>query len=219
MRNASFVLFVAALAGCQFSQNRYLGRAVSPDELMGSWRATDFAITSLSAVGVRNHLSVEEHTLVLSADGSCRIRTIMNMPVLEPPDYRTYDTGCRWRLGDVGHQALQLDLKPAPPAGSPYYYFAEEAGQLLLWQYAADPDAWRYMEFEKIVAPETRLHPARHLPGSGTLRFPRAFHSHGQPIWSRAKSSDSSTLRRPTTSAGTDHRSRQRARKKIADSN
>jgi hypothetical protein len=152
MRHLPLVLFVMILAGCQFSENRYLDRAVKADELVGSWRATEFAIKSLRDVGVNDHLTVQEHTMVLRADGSCAIRTVMNLPVFEAADYRTYDTGCRWRLGNVGHQALHFDLLPAPPAGSPYYYFDEEDGRLLLWQYATDPDAWRYMEFEKTVA-------------------------------------------------------------------
>jgi hypothetical protein len=58
-------------------------------------------------------------------------------------------TGCRWRLGNIGHQALELDLTPPPANGSPYFYFAEDGGRLLLWFYATDPDAWRYLEFEK----------------------------------------------------------------------
>jgi hypothetical protein len=149
MRHAALVLFVAIVAGCQFSENRYLDRAVRSEELVGSWRATAFAIKSLRDVGVREHLTVQEHTLVLRADGSCSVRTIMNMPVLDAPDYRTYEIGCRWRLGAVGHQALVFDLTPAPASGSPHFYFADEDGQLILWQYATDPDAWRYMEFEK----------------------------------------------------------------------
>jgi len=144
-----FLVCLAIAAGCQFSENRYLDRPVRSDELVGNWRATEFAIKSLRDVGVRNHLAVHEHTLVLRADGSCSIRTIMNMPVFEAADYRTYETGCRWRLGHVGHQALQFDLTPVPAGGSPYYFFDEEDGRLLLWQYATDPDAWRYMEFEK----------------------------------------------------------------------
>jgi hypothetical protein len=28
-----------------------------------------------------------------------------------------------------------------------FYYFAEENGVLHMWQYAGDPDAWKYMEF------------------------------------------------------------------------
>ena len=66
-------------------------------------------------------------------------------------DYHAYKSGCRWKVGDVGHQALEFELTPMP-AVTPYYYFAEEEGKLLLWQYATDPDAWRYMEFERVAA-------------------------------------------------------------------
>jgi hypothetical protein len=149
MRRIALTVFVVAAVGCQFSENRYLTREVRPDELVGTWRATEFAIKSLRDLGVDDHLTVNEHAIVLRADGSCSIRTIMNLPIDGPADYRTYDSGCRWRLGNVGHQALEFDLTPVPEVGGPYYYFAEEGGRLLLWQYAADPDAWRYMEFEK----------------------------------------------------------------------
>lgn len=150
MRRVAFLVLAALAAGCQFSENRYLARTVRSEEVVGSWRATEFAIKSLRDVGVTSHLAMEDHTLVLRADGSCSVRTIMNMPVFDTADYRTYDTGCRWRLRNVGHQSLQLDLIPTPSLASPYYYFAEEKGSLLLWQYATDPDAWRYMEFEKV---------------------------------------------------------------------
>lgn len=148
--SVALVPFMAMLAACQFSENRYLAREVRSTEVVGNWRATELAIKSLRDVGVRDHLTVREHTIELRADGSCALRTIMNMPPLEDADYRTYDTGCKWSLGgEVGRQVLQFDLKPAPSVGPLYYYFAEEDGRLLLWQYAADPDAWRYMEFEK----------------------------------------------------------------------
>jgi hypothetical protein len=149
MRSAVLILLAATSAGCQFSENRYLARTVNPRELVGTWRATEFAIKSLRDVGVRDHLAVQDHTLTLRADGSCAIRTIMNMPVWEAADYRTYDTGCRWRLTDGHPQSLTFALTPEPSGGSPYYYFDEENGQLLLWQFATDPDAWRYMEFSR----------------------------------------------------------------------
>jgi len=104
---------------------------------------------SLRDIGVRENLSTKEHKLILRADGTCSVRTIMNMPVIGTADYRAYESGCRWKIGDVGHQALQLELIRTPVAGTPYYYFAEEGGKLFIWQYAADPDAWRYMEFER----------------------------------------------------------------------
>jgi hypothetical protein len=149
MRRVGFLVLLAITAGCQFSENRYLARTVRSDELVGRWRATEFAIKSLRDAGVTDHLAVQEHTLVLRADGSCSIAMIVNLPVQGAADYRTYATGCRWRLGQTGHQALQFDLTPVPPTGSPYFYFDEQDGRLLLWQYATDPDAWRYMEFEK----------------------------------------------------------------------
>ena len=120
---------LALATGCQFSENRYLARTVRSEELVGNWRATDFAIKSLRDVGVTSHLTVEDHTLVLRADGSCLIRTFMKISASDTADYRTYDTGCRWRLGEVGHQALQFEPMPLPPAGSPYYYFDEKDGR------------------------------------------------------------------------------------------
>ena len=152
MRHLALLPFLAILAGCQFSENRYLTRPVKPGELVGTWRATEFAIKSLRDVGVREHLTVQEHTLVLRPDGSCSIQTVMNMPgfLSEAADYRTYETGCRWRLGgEVATRALHFELDPGAVARPPYYYFDEEDGRLLLWQFATDPDAWRYMEFEK----------------------------------------------------------------------
>jgi len=151
MRFGGLLGLVTLLAGCQFSESRYLARSVTSDELVGTWQATEFAIKSLRDVGVQEHLSVREHTLVLRRDGSCSVRTNMNVPVVgtSAENYRTYETGCRWRLGDLGHQALQLDLTPRPPLGPPHFYLDEEGGHLLLWQYLTDPDARRYMEFEK----------------------------------------------------------------------
>jgi len=149
MKQVTLLLVASLLASCQFSEDRYLTRLVKPDELIGSWQATEFAIKSLLDVGVRDHLSVQDHTLVFKADGSCSIRAIVNMPDQGRVEYQTYLTGCRWRLGNIGHQTLELDLTPPPASGSPYFYFAEEDGRLLLWFYATDPDAWRYLEFEK----------------------------------------------------------------------
>ena len=48
-----------------------------------------------------------------------------------------------------------LDVQPERPSFLRHLaliYFAEEDGHLLLWQFATDPDAWRYMEFEKTGA-------------------------------------------------------------------
>lgn len=149
MRYLAVLLITVILAACQFSGNRHLTRKVRSAELIGNWQATEFGIKSLRQMGVRDHLAVRDHSMTLRADGSCELRTIMNMPLLENAEYRTYDAGCRWRIVEIGHQALEFELKPAPPVGTPYYYFTEEDGRLLLRQYATDPDRWLYMEFER----------------------------------------------------------------------
>jgi hypothetical protein len=150
-RGAVLIAFAALTSACQFSENRYITRPVARAELLGRWRATEFAIKSLRDIGVRERLRRDDHVLVFNADGSCVLRTIVNMPPFEGADYKSYETGCRWRLSSDTHQQVTFELTPAP-AAAPYYYFAEENGKLLLWQHAADPDAWRYMEFERVVA-------------------------------------------------------------------
>jgi hypothetical protein len=67
VRLAAVVLFITLLAGCQFSENRYLAREVKSTELVGNWQATEFAIKSLRDVGVRDHLTVRQHTIELRA--------------------------------------------------------------------------------------------------------------------------------------------------------
>ena len=123
MRHVVFVPLLVTLVACQFSENRYLKRTVRPEELVGNWQATEFAISSLRYIGVREHLTVSDHTLVLRADGSCSIQMIMNIGQ-SSPDLRSYGTGCRWRLADLTHQALMFDLDPEPPVGPPHYYRA-----------------------------------------------------------------------------------------------
>jgi hypothetical protein len=149
---------ISATAGCQFSEKRTLRRTVTKDEISGTWQATALALKSLRDIGVRDHLRRDEQTLVLNTDGSCALRTIVNMPpVGAGPDYRRYDTGCRWQLTRADRQILQLQLDPSPPLGAPYYYFTEDQGRLILWQYASDPDAWRYMEFERVSRDAVQL--------------------------------------------------------------
>jgi hypothetical protein len=43
----ALVSLLVVLSACQFSENRYLSRQVRSAELVGTWRATEFAINSL----------------------------------------------------------------------------------------------------------------------------------------------------------------------------
>ena len=154
-KHTCVLLILVALGACQYSEDRYARRTISPDELIGTWRATEYAIKSLRDVGHKDHLERGDHEFTLRSDGTCGIKTVFNISLgwNSDPEYHEYDTGCRWRLNNARHQSLNFDLTPSPKSGS-YFYFAEEEGRLIIWQYAADPDAWRYLEFERIdVAP------------------------------------------------------------------
>ena len=142
------------VTACQWSEDRYGKRHIAASELHGTWKATAYAIESLRDVGVTDHLIREAHVLVLQADGSCQIRTTFDLPPSPnaPSRYHIYDSGCVWTLGttEVGgrrRQELRLQMNYPPRRAS--FNLAEEEGQIIIWQYATDPDAWRYLEFEK----------------------------------------------------------------------
>jgi hypothetical protein len=107
---------------------------------------------SLRYTGYKTHLTADEHKLVLNPDGRCQAETF-----LEPAHpsaggngtWLTASVPCRWQLGTDGrHQTLALTFSMASTEDRRLaFYFDEEAGSLILWQYASDPDAWKYMEF------------------------------------------------------------------------
>jgi hypothetical protein len=146
MRSA--LVAVLAFAACQHSEDRYLKREVSPSELIGNWVATPLAIQSLREVGARDHLAIEDHKMVLRPDGTCSLRSTLGLSGVAL-SYRTYDQGCTWKLGRIGEQSLNFTLVPEPDTGNPYFYFGEDGGKLVIWRHIDDPDAWRYLEFEK----------------------------------------------------------------------
>lgn len=142
------------LASCQWSEDRYAKRNVQASEIHGTWVATDYAIKSLADVGVKDHLNREDHVLVLRPDGSCSVRTTFDLPPPEnvPSSYHVYADGCTWTLVPAetrGRRRQELRLALTRPDRHISFSFADEEGQVIIWQYATDPDAWRYLEFAK----------------------------------------------------------------------
>ena len=144
-----WLILFAAIA-CQHSENRYLDRIVAPDEVVSTWTATPFGIESLKYAGHTKHLDTSEHSLVIRSDGTCRFQTFVRPSDTKGVDEGFVDAQCSWTLGDIDHQALEIQLQSQPTDTlGPYFYFDEENGNLVLWQLAGDPDAWKYMEFIK----------------------------------------------------------------------
>ena len=145
------VISCLLLGSCQFSESRFASHDIARGELIGTWIATEYAIKSLRDVGVKQHLKRADHVIVLRSDGSCLAKTFFKPEYAADGrnlDYRSIDgSTCSWRLGrQSGHQTLNLR---AEEASGPYYYFAYEAGELVIWQFITDPDHWRYIEFSK----------------------------------------------------------------------
>jgi len=152
MRSAITLLLV--LSSCQWSEDRFAKRPVSRNELIGTWVGTDYSMKSLRDVGVTDHLNREEHVLVLRPDGTCSISTTFGLPPgpNSPAAFRSYQNNCSWRLQpwETAHRNRQtLSLSLPRPDESSSFNLAEEEGELVIWQYATDPDAWRYLEFAR----------------------------------------------------------------------
>jgi hypothetical protein len=148
--NPVIIFILGAALACQRSENRYLTRSVPPNELFGTWVATPDGIAGLRFAGHTKHLSTSDHEVVLRPDGSCSYRSFRSATDTSGADEGFITSECEWSLARVRHQALMIRLRDqrADTLG-PYFYFDEENGRLVLWQYAGDPDALQYVEFVK----------------------------------------------------------------------
>jgi hypothetical protein len=122
---------------------------VAATELVGIWRIDAASQKDLRDSGYKV-TAERQYSVQLSSSGECHFATFLiafdaNGRAIEP-----LDVGCHWTLGDLGHQALLIDL--AEPVGvHAHYYFGETAnGQLTFWQYVGDPDEWRYIQYVKM---------------------------------------------------------------------
>lgn len=144
------------LATCQYAEDRFLRRNVQPNEIPGVWQLTPFGLKSLRDVGHTAHLTITEHTLTFAADGSCTFQSVTD-PTLQGPKrlqaYMSTPAPCRWVLaGAAPRQRIDLSVSVTAenPSFAPSYYFDEQGARLLMWTYATDPDAWRYVEFVRV---------------------------------------------------------------------
>jgi hypothetical protein len=144
------ILLLATLlsVGCQHSENRYLDRAVERHEVVGEWVATAATLALLrDEWKLTENVDAAANRLVLRPDGSCSVGTYV---AGEPPRYVRVDRGCRWELTASERQELEFHFEPPPADRAPSFFFGTTTGgQLAIWQYAEDPDQWRYIEFAR----------------------------------------------------------------------
>jgi hypothetical protein len=146
------LLLIAAVAAasslsCQRSEDRELRRKVGSSDLVGYWAVTPTGIEGLQFAGHRRHLVASEHEIELRPGGRCRYQSFRDVMEARGDDEGYVASECNWDLRDQEQQTLHIRLDV--DKSDVIFRLAEQKGQLLLWQYAGDPDAWRYFEFAK----------------------------------------------------------------------
>jgi hypothetical protein len=131
-RAAAIAIAALISSACGHSENRYLKRQVLPREVVGRWVMTPEHVKPLDP---------RQNIIIIRGDGTCHLHSL-NENAKSP-----FDSDCRWNLNHDKKQELILDLNGN--AGRAHFFFDEENGRLLLWQYADDPDTWRYVEYQK----------------------------------------------------------------------
>ncbi|HSY48758.1 MAG TPA: hypothetical protein VLC46_08105 [Thermoanaerobaculia bacterium] len=150
VKSVTVAVAMLLLSGaCQRSEDRYLKRNVAREEIVGSWQMTLQSVKDLRDLGYLPSLTPNQHTITLRPDGTCHFATLLDGTTADNRPGPSLNCECRWRIGTVGHQALLLDLDIDAPKFRYYYFGTDDAGKLVLWQYATDPDAWRYVEYER----------------------------------------------------------------------
>ncbi|HSL82974.1 MAG TPA: hypothetical protein VLF66_09365 [Thermoanaerobaculia bacterium] len=138
-------------AGCQWSEDRFLKREVAPEELAGSWVLRAESVRDLDSIGVELGKDRFSHWLELESDGGCELQTFLPADVEltgSPPAVTS--SRCRWELRQgAARQQLWLELLDAPGKHVHYNFTETSGGELVIWQYIGDPDAWRYLEYSK----------------------------------------------------------------------
>jgi len=142
-------VLVVIFAGCQRAEDRYLTREVSSDEVAGTWQMTPETVKDLWDAGYTIPIDPMQHHIVFRSDGTCDFQTLPKVLTEAGTPAPRIEAPCRWKLGDVGHQAVLVDIE-SNPQQRVYYYFRQGAeARLLVWQHTGDPDVWRYVEYAK----------------------------------------------------------------------
>lgn len=155
LRRAPLAMVLATFlaAGCQWSEDRDLDRRVAPSELSGRWYMLESSVDDLESLDILLAHDRAEHWIEVRPGGDCHFHTIL------AEDYgarRTspaiLNTGCRWTLNSYeDRQDFRIELQDLRGTTQTYELFEKpgERAQLVLWQYIADPDRWKYLEYGK----------------------------------------------------------------------
>lgn len=145
-------LSLLATGGCQWSEDRFLEREVAPEELVGTWVLRPESVQDLDSIGVQLGEDRFSHRLAIDSGGGCELRTFLPADVeLTGPPPAVTSSRCRWRLArGAAHQHLWIELLDTAKKHIHYNFTEANGGEIVIWQYIGDPDAWRYLEYSKV---------------------------------------------------------------------
>ncbi len=149
MRAVAGAALVFAVA-CGHGENHYLDRQVRQSELVGTWRMTAQSVRDLQDIGYSAPLDPNDQVVTFASNGSCRFSTLPPVPVKAGRPVPKADAPCTWAIGRLDHPAVVIEVQGQRPFEA-RYYLKDERGRLMMWQYIADPDSLRLVEYLKAV--------------------------------------------------------------------
>lgn len=121
---ASATVAVILIVGCQRAEDRYLKRQVTAEEIIGTWQMTPGTVKDLQDTGYKEPVDPTQHQIIFRPDGTCEFKTLPRVLTEDGRGAPRIEAECRWKLGNIGHQAVQIEVQTEPPQ-RPYYYFSE----------------------------------------------------------------------------------------------
>lgn len=148
-----FLLAAACLGSCQWTtEDRSLDRLVSSEELVGVWVLNAQSVRDLASLGLRLSENRTAHQIVIESDGTCEFRTFVALDVAFHRDQPVaLSSRCRWKLGDGLEQDLEFRLTDLANKVARYQLAETAEDKVVIWQYIADPDFWKYAEYERVA--------------------------------------------------------------------
>ena len=151
MKTVLLFLGLLCLVSCGMPDIR-IKRKVADREIVGIWHL-DPASSALAADydGDDYRMDPEKpHTIVFRSDGTCRYRSVMQMPT------RFVDAEGEWSIVPTADDSkgcmVEMRLKLDDGETKCALDFREKSGALVLWEFWSDPDLWNLLEYKRDTA-------------------------------------------------------------------
>jgi len=146
----TFLMLISlVIASCGIPEKR-IKRIVGEHEIVGIWEL-DPSSSALAEDHDGDNYAIDSskpHSIVLNADGTCRYRSVLQMPTryidatgiwaieFQADDPKGSEVRIELNTITGGTQMITMEIK-------------EESGDLILWNFWSDPDLWNLLEYNK----------------------------------------------------------------------